>query len=132
MNRLFLFLVITLSLLLPGQAKAADPVTIDVLFMDHGPLRPTLYKLKEIFEGYGAKLTVRWHDFESREGEEFMARMGITNHVPLVIWLNGKDTIDIEGTACTFSGFPSGSGPAMFQGKWTMDQLSKALDLVTK
>ncbi|WP_029460632.1 hypothetical protein [Solidesulfovibrio alcoholivorans] len=132
MNRICLLLVVSLSLLWPGQATAADPVTVDVLFMDHGPLRPTLNKLKEVFEGYGTRLTVRWHDFESPEGEEFMAKMGITNHVPLVIWMNGKDSIAIDGTMCTFSGFPSGSGPAMFQGKWTIEQLSKALEMITK
>jgi len=132
MNKIFILLIVVVSFLLPSQSKAAEPVTIDVLFMDHGPLRPTLYKLKEVFEGYGGKLTVRWHDFESREGEDFMAKMGITNHVPLVIWMNGKDSIDIDGTTCTFSGFPSGSGPAMFQGKWTIDQLSKALNMITK
>jgi len=28
-------------------------------------------------------------------------------------------------------GFPSGSGPAAFQGKWTMEDLRKALDQLT-
>jgi hypothetical protein len=132
MNRLVVILVVVLSLVLPGLAKASGPVVVDVLFMNHGPLRPTLDQLKDLFAKYGDKLSVRWHDFESQEGETFMAKMGITSHVPLVIWINGKDSMDIDGTSCTFSGFPSGSGPATFQGKWTLEQVGKALDSVTK
>jgi hypothetical protein len=132
MNKVVVTLAMVLSLLLPGLAKAADPVVIDVLFMDHGPLRPTLNTIKDLFANYGDKISVRWHDFESREGEDFMAKMGVTRHVPLVIWINGKETMDIDGASCTFSGFPSGAGPAMFQGKWTLELLTKALDVVTK
>ncbi len=132
MNKVVIILAMSLSLLLPGLAKASGPVVIDVLFMDHGPLRPTLNNMKDLFANYGDKLTVRWHDFESREGEDFMAKMGVTRHVPLVIWINGKETMEIDGASCTFSGFPSGAGPAMFQGKWTLEFLGKALDVVTK
>jgi hypothetical protein len=30
-----------------------------------------------------------------------------------------------------FVGFPTGSGPAFFQGKWTVDDLKAALDQAT-
>lgn len=132
MNRLVVILVVVLSLVLPGVAKASDPVAVDVLFMNHGPLRPTLDQLKDVFAKYGDKLSVRWHDFESQEGEKFMAKMGITSHVPLVIWINGKNSAEVDGVSCTFTGFPSGAGPAMFQGKWTVEQVGKALDALTK
>ena len=32
---------------------------------------------------------VFWHDFESKEGEQFMAKKGITHHVPLN-YLDGR------------------------------------------
>lgn len=132
MNKVVVIAAMILSLVLPGLAKASGPAVIDVLFMNHGPLRPTLNNMKDLFATYDDRLTVRWHDFESREGEDFMAKMGVTRHVPLVIWINGKETMEIDGAPCTFSGFPSGAGPAMFQGKWTLELLTKALDMVTK
>lgn len=132
MNKGVVVLAVLLSLLLPGVAWSSGPVSIDILYMDHGPLRPTLDKLKEVFAKYEGKVSVRWHDFESPEGEKFMAEKGVTRHIPLVVWIDGKDTVEIDGASCTFSGFPSGAGPAMFQGKWTLESLTKALDLATK
>jgi hypothetical protein len=116
---------------LPITGRAASPVVVDVLFMNHGPLRPTVERLKQVLSGYGDKVNSSWHDFESKEGEKFMAEKGLKQHVPLVIWVNGKSAISVEGKDVQLMGFPSGSGPAAFQGKWTMDDLRKALDQLT-
>ena len=123
MKKILILLMVSFSLLLPVAARAAAPVEVDVLYMNHGPLQPTLDKLKGLFAGYGEKIAPRWHDFESQDGEKFMAAKGIRRHVPLMIWINGKEAV---------SGFPSGSGPQMFQGKWSMASLAQALDQATQ
>jgi len=122
------FLVL-LSLPITGQS--ANPVVVDVLYMNHGPLRPTVEQIKQVLSGYGDKVNSSWYDFESKEGERFMAQKGIRQHVPLVIWVNGKPAVSVEGKDVQLMGFPSGSGPAAFQGKWTMEDLRKALDQLT-
>jgi hypothetical protein len=99
--------------------------------MNHGPLQSSLEQVKQVFSKYGNKINVSWYDFESKEGEQFMAKKGVTQHVPLVIWLDGKFAIPVNGKEIKFVGFPTGSGPAFFQGKWTMDDLRSALDQVT-
>ena len=131
MKYFFVTLMLSLFLLLPIAAEAAAPVEVDVLYMNHGPLQPTLEKLKTIFTRYGKAITPRWHDFESQEGKNFMATKGLRQHVPLMIWINGKETVQVDGASCSFSGFPSGSGPEFFQGKWTLESLAKALDQAT-
>jgi hypothetical protein len=45
-----------------------------------------------------------------------------------MIWIAGKNAVAINGKEIKFGGFPAGSGPAFFQGKWTMKDLRKALD----
>jgi hypothetical protein len=114
-----------------SSAAAAKPVRVDVLYMNHGPLKPTLQKMADLFATYKDVVVISWHDFESAEGEKFMAAKGIKNHVPLMIWINDADTVQVQGAKVSFTGFPSGSGPAMFQGKWSMDLLAKALNQAT-
>ena len=115
----------------PITGRSASPVVVDVLYMNHGPLRPTVEQIKQVLSGYGEKVSSSWYDFESKEGEKFMAQKGIRQHIPLVIWVNGKPTVSVEGKDVQLMGFPSGSGPASFQGKWTMEDLRKALDQLT-
>jgi len=116
---------------IPFPLFAAKEVKVEVLYMNHGPLQSSLEQIKNIFSQYGSKISVSWYDFESKEGEQFMAKKGINQHVPLVIWMDGKFTIPVNGKEIKFVGFPTGSGPAAFQGKWTMDDLRMVLNQIT-
>jgi hypothetical protein len=49
-----------------------------------------------------------------------------------MIWIAGKSDVSIKGKEIKFSGFPTGSGPAFFQGKWTIDDLRNALNKATQ
>ena len=124
-------LAVLVLLSMPYASFAAKEVKVEVLYMNHGPLQESLEQVKKVLSRYGNKITISWHDFESKEGEQFMAKKGVTQHVPLVIWLDGKSALPIKGKEVKFVGFPTGSGPAFFQGKWTMDDLKSALDQIT-
>jgi len=116
---------------IPLTSSASKEVKIEVLYMNHGPLLPSLEQIKGVFSKYGNKINVSWYDFESKEGEQFMAKKGINQHVPLVIWIDGKFAVPVNGKEINFVGFPTGSGPAFFQGKWTMEDLRQALNQIT-
>ncbi len=96
--------------------------------MNHGPLQDTLVKLRNMLAGFGGRLDVSWYDFESNEGEAFKAKKGINQHVPLVIWINGSPKVKLGQQEMMFWGFPTGAGPAFFQGKWNMDTLKLAIE----
>jgi hypothetical protein len=115
----------------PFTVFAAKEVKVEVLFMNHGPLQSSLEQIKQVFSKYSSKINVSWYDFESKEGEQFMAKKGINQHIPLVIWLDGKFAVPVNGKEIKFVGFPTGSGPAFFQGKWTMEDLRQALNQIT-
>jgi hypothetical protein len=111
-----------------AKAYAAKPTRVEVLYMNHGPLMDTLDKMKSVFSSYGNKISVSWYDFESKKGEDFKAKKGINRHVPLVIWIDGSEVLKVGQKEIKFAGFPTGAGPASFQGRWTIDDLKTALD----
>ncbi len=127
---LFSLLILTL-VCIPWTAMAAKPVKVEVLYMNHGPLQDTINGIKKIFSQYKEKVSVSWYDFETKEGEAFMAQKGLKQHIPLVIWMDNQVKFKVDGKEITFAGFPTGSGPDFFQGKWTMTDLQKALDQLT-
>lgn len=125
-------LAVLFILLLAAPAHAAQPAKVEVLFMNHGPLHSTISNIRTLFAKYEGKINVAWYDFDSREGAAFMKSKGIDEHIPLIIWINGAFTQKIDGDDVLFRGFPSGTGPAMFQGSWNMDMLDKALNQATQ
>ncbi len=116
---------------IPAAAPAAPPVSVEILYMNHGPLQSTIRAIKTICDGYGKAITVAWYDSGSPEGEKFMDKKGVHQHVPLVIWIAGKPVLKINGKEVQFVGFPTGSGPPSFQGDWNMNDLRTALDQAT-
>ena len=123
-----IFLMLGLCLNVYG----AKETKIEILYMNHDPLMGTVNKMKDLFSRYGKKLSISWYDFDTKKGEEFMAKKGIKQHVPLIVWIDGSPNVAIGGARkVQFAGFPTGSGPASFQGKWTMDDLKAALDQAT-
>jgi hypothetical protein len=132
MKKNILFFLLAVSLFcIPWTASAGKPVKIEVLYMNHGPLQDSLDGIKKVFSQYKERVSVSWYDFESKEGEAFMAKKKITQHIPLVIWMDDQVKFKVEGKDMVFAGFPTGSGPAFFQGKWTMADLQKVLDQLT-
>lgn len=137
MKKLFLGCLLVLAVLslfssvFTESAYAAKTAKVEVLYMNHGPLMDTLDKMKGVFSNYGDKISVSWYDFESKEGEDFKAEKGITRHVPLVIWIDGHEVVKLGQKQIRFVGFPTGAGPAFFQGKWTIDDLKAVLDQAT-
>ena len=132
MKKFVLYGLLALCLFfIPAAALPAPPVSVEILYMNHGPLLSTLKGIKELFNSYGKAVTVSWYDFDSPEGEKFMAKKGVKQHLPLVIWIAGKPTVKVDGKEILFVGFPTGSGPPSFQGKWTLADLRGVLDQAT-
>jgi hypothetical protein len=132
MKKMVLFLCAALFLFsIPGSVLAGKAVRVDVLYMNHGPLQSTLRDMRAIFAEYGKMITVVWHDVDTQDGEKFMVKKGIRGHIPLVVWMDDKVKFQVDGKEITFAGFPTGSGPLFFQGKWKMDDLKKALNQIT-
>jgi hypothetical protein len=132
MKKLFPYgLMVLFLLVIPAAALPAQTVSVEILYMNHGPLLSTLKGIRELCNGYGKAVTVSWYDFESPEGEKFMAKKGVHQHLPLAVWIAGKPTVKVKGKEIEFVGFPTGSGPLFFQGKWTLDDLRGALDQAT-
>ena len=126
-----LFITGIVLLIAPATSFSENPVKIDVLYMNHGPMQPTLRNLRALFPEYGDRITVSWYDFESAEGQRFKTKMGIENHMPLIIWVDGQSELMCNGRKIKFQGFPTGSGPSFFQGKWKLEDLAGVLDQAT-
>ena len=112
-------------------AGAAGSVNVEVLFMNHAPMQPTVKQMRELFSGYGDRIAVTWYDLDTREGQQFMTKKGLREHVPIMIWIAGNVTVKLGQKEIRFAGFPAGSGPEAFQGKWTIQDLKTALDQIT-
>jgi hypothetical protein len=137
-NAVVAALAIVLAISLSGcgadESTASTPpagdgsVTLDVVHLDHPPVRSALTKVDEIVAKYQNDLVVRKVDAETDDGRALAERNGATGHVAILLLLNGKPEAEVDGRTVRFEGFPEGASPIKSaQGSWALDQLDKAL-----
>ena len=140
MRRLFSFsMVLSLSCMVAlvlgiasFECEAQQPLKVEVLFMNHGPMQPTIRNLQSILKRYAGKVQDSWFDFDQQSGVTFMRKKGIKKHIPLLIFIDGAYTFDLGGRKVTLMGFPTGAGPMQYQGKWTFQDLEQVLQSLTR
>lgn len=107
---------------------APGVVAVDIVFLNHPPVRDVLTQVDPVLAAYGAKVSVTRYDFDTPEGAAFAEKKGLTGHSPLAIFVNGAQTFDVDGRTVTFESFPQGAGTGVVpDGAWTVADLDSVL-----
>ena len=131
-TRFCCLLVALFCLLAPLPLQAGNKAEVEVLYMNHGPMQPTLRQLRALFARHQEQLQVHWYDFEKRAGKKFMAKKKLHGHIPLLIMVNGQSSHRLAGREVTFKGFPTGAAPfKAVEGKWAIADLQALIEQLT-
>ena len=139
MRRFVIFLLLVLVLtacsaeLVDGPVQSEGPVQVEIISLDHSPIRPAVQEVKDVAAEYGDKVAVQSYNFDTPEGAAFAEERGLAGHTPIAIFVNGKMEYEVDGRTVRFFSFPQGGGTGMVaEGVWTMDDLRAVLDQETK
>jgi len=130
---MYLLLAGTLLLFsLAGQSMAGDKVQLEILHMNHGPLRPTIVKIKDLLENYTDTIQASWFDFDTPAGKKFMKKQNLSGHIPMLLLIDGESDFTIDGRNVQLKGFPTGASPfKTVEGNWSLDDLKIIFDQKT-
>ena len=131
-TKLVIFLSLLLLLAACGTDQPLGPVQVEIISLDHAPIRPAGQKVMEMAAEYGEKVTVQRYDFDTPEGEAFAQEHDLTDHTQIAIFVNGKMDFELDGRPIKFHSFPQNGGTGMVpDGQWTMADLRAVLDQAT-
>lgn len=138
--------IVTMSLILL-LAACADPVPVpapanngaqpegtvllEIISLDHSPIRPAVQDVRDVAAEFGDKVTVNSYNFGTPEGDAIAEERGLTDHTPIAIFINGEMTHEIGDRSIKFYSFPQDAGTGMVaEGIWTMDDLRTVLEQI--
>ncbi len=131
MCAVLVFCAVFLGLSMPVHAAAE--VKVEILYMNHGPMQPTLRDLRALLSRFQDKVSVQWFDVDQAAGKSFMEAKKIRGHVPLLVLVNGEKLFKANGREVTLQGFPTGAGPfSSVEGNWAVTDLQAILHQLTK
>jgi hypothetical protein len=115
----------------PTSKAGTGTAVLDVVYLDHPPVRAAITKVDEVVARYQNYVSVRKLNAETEEGRTLVERTRTTtdtDHLSILLLLNGRSEARVDGRTVRFEGFPEGTGPVRsVEGAWTLDQLDKAL-----
>ncbi len=131
-NRMFLMFGVIASLLFAAcssdGSEADGPVLVEIISLDHAPIRPTTDEAADLVAEYGEGVVLSNYHFGTPEGDSFAEENGLTDHTPIAIFINGESKFDIDGHQVQFFSFPQGEGTGVVaEGDWTFDDLRTIL-----
>lgn len=98
-------------------------VSVEIVYLNHLPVFSILTQVNNILTTYGQDISITWYDFDTKEGVTFAADKQITDHTPLIIFINGSRKATVNGQEVDFNNFPGSS--------WKIEDLRTALDQAT-
>ena len=129
-----LFLLIGILLLVAcGGEKSADGVLVEVISLDHSPIRPTVAEVEAVAAEFGDAVTIQTYNFGTPEGDAFAKEHKLVEHTPIAIYINGEMEYKVADRDVKFYSFPQNAGTGMVaEGVWTMDDLRSVLEQLTQ
>jgi hypothetical protein len=118
-------LAIVVGMFIPATSLAAGKVRVEAVgFFSHPPMQPVLESIQSTCEGFGDKVELILHDETTDEGQQFLSKVGLSGHIPMALFVDGKIVHLIDGKTVTFRDFPGET--------WSADDLKKVIELRLK
>lgn len=116
------------SLVLTDAARAGTPV-VEIIAFAHPPVQSALKPLRDWLAKQGSRLKVVEIDMETPAGEKRLQAIGVKDHQPIVVLINGSFRHQVTGgKTVEFVGFPASPGtPAGVAAGWSTADVIVAL-----
>lgn len=110
-----------------SNAGSTGAKQVEIIYLAHPPVQPIVDEISAIVREQGIEPVI--YNFDSSEGKEFAKDKKITEHVPIVIYIDGKNEFEVAGQQVKFYSFPAdidGAFPVQ-GGSWTSEDLIAVL-----
>lgn len=132
-RQLLIFCIpILLGLFVTTTPLLASGTTVEIFYLAHRPALAVVAKVDKILAQF-PKLKVKKYDFEARSSRKLLKQYKLTGHMPVAIFINGKNKFTINGQEIDFRNFPKGDAfVPTFAGEWDYTDLHNILTQLSK
>ncbi|MBN1957538.1 MAG: hypothetical protein JW773_04980 [Desulfuromonadales bacterium] len=121
----FLLLASLAVSLQPGRAEAAE--LVEIFYLPHRPAEAVVKDVERIVAKFPGVATKKF-SFEDAANRNLLKKYGLTTHMPIAVFIDGKNEFTIEGRSFQLKNFPKGNAfVPMFEGSWTYQDIETIL-----
>jgi hypothetical protein len=122
-----LLVLLALFILFPARPVVAAAINVEIFFLPHRPAMAVVDKVEQVAKEM-AGVTVTKYSFDDPKSRKMVEKYQLTDHMPVAVFINGKDSFTVNGHTLQLRNFPKGDSFApMFAGEWDYDDLRAIL-----
>jgi hypothetical protein len=111
---------------LTASARAAD-IEMEIFYLPHRPALNVVDKVEKLAAEF-ANVTIRKYNFDDPGSKRLVEKYRLSEHMPVAIFINGKDRFSVNGHELRLHNFPKGdSFVPTFSGEWDYPDLRAIL-----
>ncbi len=116
-----------------GRAGAEDAaVLVEIFYLPHRPAEAVVKDVEGIVAQFNG-ITLSKYNFEDPNSRKLLEKYGLKEHMPVAIFINGKNEFLVDGKSISLRNFPKGNTfVPMFEGSWTYGDVKAVLESATK
>jgi hypothetical protein len=105
----------------------ADQTRVEIFFLPHRPAIKVADSAEMIAREF-SNVTVIRYSFDDSDSQERVMNYGLTEHLPVAIFINGQNQFTVNGQSISFLNFPkSDTFIPSFAGEWDYADLKAVL-----
>jgi len=121
------------ALILTGTLAAKTPnILVEIFSLPHRPSLAVVSKLEQYLAPF-TDITLHTYSFDDPKSKELVDKYNLHAHMPVAIFINGKNTFTVNGKTMTLINFPKGdSFVPSFEGSWRYQDVVSILRDMSK
>ena len=117
------FVTALLLLALPGQKAHGADIRMEIFYLPHRPALAVVSEVENIAAEFN-NIDLRKYSFEDPGTEKIVKKYDLTGHMPVAIFINGRDSFTVNGQDIVLRNFPRGNAfVPTFAGAWDYEDL---------
>ena len=126
-NILGVLVLFCLALGLQTAPAQAPDIEMEIFYLPHRPALNVVDKVEKLVADF-ANVIIRKYNFDDPDSEKLVEKYRLTEHMPVAIFINGKDRFTVNGHDLRLRNFPKGdSFVPTFSGEWDYPDLRAIL-----
>lgn len=113
----------------PALNKNTESIIIEIFYLPHPPVEAVVKKVETVISEF-PKFQINKYNFDDPESQALVKRYGLKGHIPLAIFIKGKNEFEVNGKKITLENFPKGDAFLPdFEGAWSYEDLRQILQI---
>ena len=130
-HAVLLFSIAAVFLVLIAQSACGADMQMEIFYLPHPPAMAVVDEVEKVAAEFD-NIVISKYSFDDPSVEKLLQKYNLTGHMPVAIFINGRNSFTVNGQKIALRNFPKGNAfVPTFKGEWDYADLRVILQQIS-